>query len=135
MRPLDMAKFGLLYLDRGRWGDRQLVPWEWVDRSTRPVAATSRGRRGYGYLWWMRPPSDRGAYNASGYGGQYIYVSRAWDAVIVVTSTEISKSRQWRSELFALIGDGLLGGLPPASDGHGRSEGRMNRVAALGGGS
>ena len=57
MRPRDMARFGQLYLDRGRWGDEQLVPWQWVDESTRPIARTWRGG-GYGNLWWMRPAED-----------------------------------------------------------------------------
>ena len=43
MRPRDMARFGLLYLDRGRWADSQVVPWRWVDEST---DASTRGRDG-----------------------------------------------------------------------------------------
>ena len=30
LRPLDMAKFGLLYLKKGRWRDKQVVPVWWV---------------------------------------------------------------------------------------------------------
>ena len=110
MRPRDMARFGQLYLDRGRWGDEQVVPWQWVDESTQPIARTWRGG-GYGYLWWMRPAEERGAYQASGYGGQYIYISPSADLVIVITSTEAPKGRQWRRDLFALIRDGVIGSL------------------------
>ena len=35
LKPQDMAKFGLLYLNKGRWGDRQIVPSAWVEVSTR----------------------------------------------------------------------------------------------------
>ena len=109
MRSRDMARFGLLYLDRGRWGEQQIVPWSWVDEST--VARYSWSRRrggGYGYLWWIRGTEERGAYNASGFGGQHIYVSRADDLVVVVNSTEVSKGRTWRGDLYTRIQQGIV---------------------------
>ncbi len=111
--PRDMLKFGQLYLNRGRWAGEQLLPWQWVDESTRPGLAGPRGRGriygGYGYLWWLRGPRERGAYIASGYGGQYIYVSPAEDLVVVIISTEVSKRRGWRGELFGMIRNGVAG--------------------------
>jgi len=111
--PRDMLKFGQLYLNRGRWAGEQLLPWQWVDESTRPGLAGPRGRGriygGYGYLWWLRGPRERGAYIASGYGGQYIYVSPAEDLVVVIISTEVSKGRGWRGELFGMIRAGVAG--------------------------
>ena len=111
--PRDMLKFGQLYLNRGRWGGKQLLPWQWVDASTRPGVVGPRGRGriygGYGYLWWLRGHRERGAYIASGYGGQYIYVAPAEDLVVVVISTEVSKGRGWRGELFGIIREGVAG--------------------------
>ena len=111
--PRDMLKFGQLYLNRGRWAGEQLLPWQWVDESIRPSLAGPRGRGriygGYGYLWWLRGPRERGAYIASGYGGQYIYVSPAEDLVVVIISTEVSKRRGWRGELFGMIRNGVAG--------------------------
>lgn len=111
--PRDMLKFGQLYLDRGRWNGEQLLPWQWIDESTRPGLVGPRGRGriygGYGYLWWLRGHRERGAYIASGYGGQYIYVAPAEDLVVVVISTEISKGRGWRGELFGIIREGVAG--------------------------
>jgi CubicO group peptidase (beta-lactamase class C family) len=70
----DMAKIGLLYLQQGRWRERQVVSEAYVRDSTRrhsdggePVHA------GYGYLWWTRPTRDGApAYFASGMHGQLI---------------------------------------------------------------
>ncbi|MXX75417.1 MAG: serine hydrolase [Holophagales bacterium] len=111
--PRDMLKFGQLYLNRGRWGGKQLLPWQWVDESTRPGHVGPRGRGriygGYGYLWWLRGHRERSAYIASGYGGQYIYVAPAEGLVVVVISTEISKGRGWRGELFGIIREGVAG--------------------------
>jgi CubicO group peptidase (beta-lactamase class C family) len=93
LRPRDMAKFGLLYLRKGKWEDRQIVPASWVEASTRRHAAASMpdGRTtDYGYLWWiLRPdPDGRGdvdIWAACGFRAQYIFVVPEHDMVVVVT--------------------------------------------------
>jgi CubicO group peptidase (beta-lactamase class C family) len=83
LTPRDMARFGLLYLGRGRWKDRQIVPEAWVLESTRP-----HGRVDYGYLWSYLPDEWGGpAINALGYGGQLISIVPDANAVIVMAST------------------------------------------------
>lgn len=64
LRPRDMAKLGLLYLRGGRWGERQVVPADWVEESVRrhverDAGATGRNV-GYGYLWWILEPDPGG---------------------------------------------------------------------------
>jgi CubicO group peptidase (beta-lactamase class C family) len=82
MHPRDMAKFGLLYLQGGQWGDRHLVPADWVEASTRKhVPATLQD--GYGYQWWI---AENGVYMALGYAGQFIFVSPDLDMVVVAVS-------------------------------------------------
>lgn len=86
----DMARFGLLYLRKGRWKDRQVVPEYWVERSTK----TNRGVSDYGgheFFWWIAmdgrlyPGVDvgDGAYAAHGAGGHYITILPAYDLVVV----------------------------------------------------
>ena len=79
----DMARFGYLYLRKGRWGGRQVVPEEWVIRSTTPYSSVPNSNEmpfvGYGLLWWT---SDWG-YAALGAGGHYIAVVPAKNLVIV----------------------------------------------------
>lgn len=83
MSARDLARFGLLFLRQGRWGDRQVIPQAWVAESTATHSPeTERGGVGYGYLWWTALPGKRhfkvslgdGAYSARGNGGQYIVV-------------------------------------------------------------
>jgi CubicO group peptidase (beta-lactamase class C family) len=96
MSARDMARFGLLYLRRGIWRDRQVIPQEWVEVSTK--AHSLFGDQGvfgvyggYGYLWWAAvdgkqfPGVDlkQGAFSAQGVGGHYIVVIPAYDLVIV----------------------------------------------------
>jgi CubicO group peptidase (beta-lactamase class C family) len=71
----DMAKIGLLYLQRGRWREQQVVSEAYVLDSTRKhIDGSTPGlQAGYGYLWWTRPTRDGSpAYFASGYGSQFI---------------------------------------------------------------
>ena len=84
----DAARFGLLYLNEGRWAGRQVVPASWVKESTRAYSQTDRPGQGYGYLWWTLPSGEwgDGAFLASGYGGQSIVVAPAKRLVAVQTA-------------------------------------------------
>lgn len=70
----DMAKIGLLYLQKGRWRERQVVSEAYVLDSTRKhIDGGEPVHAGYGYLWWTRPLRDGSpAYFAAGYQSQLI---------------------------------------------------------------
>ena len=73
----DMARFDLLMMRGGKWGEQQVIPADWVKVSTRQHSKTTgRDYPGYGYLWWnARPPFDAwGMYSALGVGGNSIDV-------------------------------------------------------------
>ncbi len=89
LRPRDMAKFGLLYLNKGVWNGRQVVPEAWVEESTSPKLNIGPDRNNpaamrYGYWWWI---PQRG-YQAEGYNGQYIIVRPDLNMVVVVTGED-----------------------------------------------
>ena len=94
MSARDLAAFGRLYLNKGRWNGQQILPDDWAARITADFTPTGerRLRSGHGYLWWV--PCDReskaagipeGTFMASGFGGQRIVVIPAWQTVIVHT--------------------------------------------------
>lgn len=56
----DLARFGLLYLQRGRWQGRAILSEDWVARSTRSYSDTGLG--GYGYIWKIFPKSESPQY-------------------------------------------------------------------------
>lgn len=85
MTARDMARFGYLYLRNGRWGDKQIIPADWVKRSTTSYTdfeganPLNAEQTGYGLLWWTSP----WGYSALGNGGHVIAVVPAKDLVIV----------------------------------------------------
>ncbi|MFY9782467.1 MAG: serine hydrolase [Acidimicrobiales bacterium] len=79
---LDFAKFGLLYLRGGEWGDEQLVSRAWVDTAQIPLSVDEETRSFYSWQWWVTG-DDYGTYWASGYEGQMICVVPALDALVL----------------------------------------------------
>ncbi|MBL8174382.1 MAG: serine hydrolase [Bryobacterales bacterium] len=79
MSARDLARFGLLFLNNGKWNGKQVVPEAWVAESTRSYSdASTYGGDGYGYMWWV----DRHGYSARGAGGHYLYVIPAMRLVV-----------------------------------------------------
>jgi CubicO group peptidase (beta-lactamase class C family) len=86
MTARDAAKFGQLYLNGGKWGEKQVIPAEWVEESTSYQFAGKPGTGEYGYSWWLRTYGGLPAYYAMGHGGQYIIVMPGLELVCVMNS-------------------------------------------------
>ncbi len=95
LRARDLARFGSLYLHGGRWNGKQVIPSDWVERSTRrqfrfPAGTGSNAgaQFGYGYFWWYGCyPSAAGmieARAAIGNGQQRIFVLPGLDMVVTI---------------------------------------------------
>jgi hypothetical protein len=93
MTARDMARFGLLYLNHGRWKGQQIIPLDWVEKSTHATEMVHVGNMnagGYEYLWWVEyggvhlgEATLPGMYSAQGAGGHYILVIPSLNVVIV----------------------------------------------------
>ncbi|MCP4217380.1 MAG: serine hydrolase [bacterium] len=83
IKPRDMVKFGQLYLQKGKWNGRQIVPAAWVEVSTRSQIQAGTLSDNYGYHWWI---DDGGYFMALGYGAQYIIMVPSKQLVVVFTS-------------------------------------------------
>jgi CubicO group peptidase (beta-lactamase class C family) len=112
----DLARFGLLMLRGGRWGDVQVVPADWVEESTRYHSdATLYGTDGYGYMWWVArkynsfphlPNVDipEGSYSARGAGGHYLLIIPDYDLIVVHRAdTYIPGNRVGEAEFGQLV--------------------------------
>ena len=99
MRPRDLARIGQLVLDGGRWGERQVVPAEWLGVSFEP-RAPSVEELAYGYQWWLWPRERRADGRrwmaAFGNGGQRLTIMPHLGLVVVVMAGNYNQSDAWR---------------------------------------
>jgi CubicO group peptidase (beta-lactamase class C family) len=97
-----IARLGLLFLNRGNWNGRQLISEKWVEMATKPQVPASiplwpdsgaDGRGVYGFNWWVNglkadgrrkwPGAPIGTYAASGFNNNDTFVIPEWNMVIV----------------------------------------------------
>lgn len=112
-----LAKFGQLYLQRGQWHDRQLIPASWIEQATtfkiqQPPSAghsleelkqTSDWHQGYCYQFWR---CRHDAFRGDGAYGQFMIVMPEQDAVVAITA----ETADMQSELN-LVWDHILPGM------------------------
>jgi CubicO group peptidase (beta-lactamase class C family) len=124
----------MLYLNRGRWDGKQLIPETWVKESTRvQVPATMPrnlyskrqrsidGRGVYGYNWWVNgrqaggerflPGAPEGTFCATGYAGNRLFIIPEWNMVVVRLGTDMVDSpvgaRFW-GEFLGMVGKAIM---------------------------
>lgn len=111
LRPRDMMKFGVMYLNKGYWNGERILPEYWITRSSEAyrnnkkikVPIEDSGRNDYGYTWWITRHDHKGKtikmFRANGWGGQTIMVFPEIDMVVVFTCGNYA----FNSKLFRLI--------------------------------
>lgn len=116
----DWARFGLLFLNRGKVGERQILSEEWVDYSRTPTPLAPKGM--YGAQFWlngghperdeglMMPDCPKDMYVASGYNGQHIAIVPSRQAVVVRLGWTTEGASFDTNKHFGRI----LASLPPA---------------------
>ena len=99
LRARDMAKLGQLVLQEGQWQGHRVVSPDWLRESTRRVTGPLTFWRHpvyHGLLWWLfpmsglvdSPPAEPDVVTAAGAGGQWIFVVRPLDLVVVFTADQ-----------------------------------------------
>lgn len=90
----DMARFGLLFLNNGKWKGEQLISESWIQKATTP----SKPNVNYGYMWWLNKKGSRhweglseNMYYAAGFGGNFIVIDKESDLVVVTRWLEPGK--------------------------------------------
>ncbi|MEL7247228.1 MAG: serine hydrolase, partial [Bacteroidota bacterium] len=104
----DHARFGLLFMNQGRWQDEQVISPKWVDM----VQQSSGANPSYGYMWWLNKagssrhwegvPED--IYYAAGFGGNYIVVDEANQLVIVTRWLQPSEMGSFVKQVRSAMG-------------------------------
>jgi CubicO group peptidase (beta-lactamase class C family) len=89
----DQARFGLLFLNKGKWKEKQIISEEWIEIATKP----SEANPSYGYLWWLNRGDRKiegvpeSIFYAAGFGGNYIVIDQENNLVVVTRWLEPSK--------------------------------------------
>jgi len=92
INTVDQARYGLLFLRKGKWKDQQIISEQWVDA----VHQSSAANRSYGLLWWTNQDQhlkelSKNIYYAEGFGGNFIVIDNEHDLVIAVRWLEPDK--------------------------------------------
>lgn len=116
MTAREVARFGQLFLDEGRWQGEQIVPGWWVAASTAPQIDIGNNYAGYGYYWWLNRIAAYDMYSALGAGGQILHVIPELEIVMVTTHSFRGNQRDYaeEAESYQFLWDYLI----PAIDDH-----------------
>jgi CubicO group peptidase (beta-lactamase class C family) len=83
---MDLARFGLLVLNKGNWDGKQLVSSKWFTDAATPSGVSGTD---YGYLWWLNtqkrqwPNAPASSFAALGNGSNTIWIDPEHDIVVV----------------------------------------------------
>ena len=84
LKPLDMAKIGLMVKNKGVANGKRIVSEKWINTSLQNYG------RNYGYQWWLS--GNDSSYSARGFGGQFIFVLPKKNIVMVTTAGNFRNS-------------------------------------------
>jgi CubicO group peptidase (beta-lactamase class C family) len=92
INTIDQARFGLLFLRKGKWNNKQIISEQWVNAVGQPSAAN----KNYGLMWWTNQQNALGnisknIYYANGFGGNFIVIDNEHDLVVVTRWLEPNK--------------------------------------------
>ncbi|REK76782.1 serine hydrolase domain-containing protein [Paenibacillus paeoniae] len=90
LTPREMARFGELYLNRGKWNHAGVISESWIEKST------AMNPNQYGYLWWLREEEGIRTFSAIGDGGNMICCLPDENLVIAIASSfMVNPSDRW----------------------------------------
>ncbi|MDT0676302.1 serine hydrolase domain-containing protein [Autumnicola musiva] len=102
----DMARFGLLFMNNGKWEGNQLISEELIKEAVQP----SKANTNYGYMWWLNADGprqweniDENIFYAAGFGGNFIIVDQKNNLVIVTRWLQPSKIEEFMQILYKNI--------------------------------
>lgn len=96
----DLLKFGLLYLNNGKYNDKQILSENWVTETLKTKTprdtVASAATNGYSYLFWTQIDTVNNKIfeliTARGNGGQRIFINKEGNLVVVITAGNYNKS-------------------------------------------
>jgi len=101
----DFARFGKLYIDKGKWGDTEILDPSFVELSLKPVFDDSPF---YGYGWWLYEYEGKKVFTMNGHRGQFV-ISFPDENIIIVRQGDFNNKgsvREGSGDLYQYISEG-----------------------------
>ena len=101
----DFARFGKLYIDKGKWGDTEILDSSFVELSLKPVFDDSPF---YGYGWWLYEYEGKKVFTMNGHQGQFI-ISFPDENIIIVRQGDFNNEgrvSEGSGDLYQYISEG-----------------------------
>ena len=101
----DHARFGYLFLRRGRWGEQQILSERWIDLATTPCPV----KPDYGYMWWLNtdaqlfPSAPESSFCALGAGRNVIWIEPENDLVVVLRWIDTDRADEFMKRVLAAV--------------------------------
>lgn len=102
----DMARFGLLFMNNGKWKEEQLITEAWIQKAIEPSIPNVN----YGYMWWLNKKGNRhweglseNIYYAAGFGGNFIIIDKENELVVITRWLEPNKIGEFMTKLNAAL--------------------------------
>jgi len=90
----DLARLGLLHLQKGVWNGEQIIPKDWLNYISTAAPSQPQGSVGYGAQWWLYPTGEeglpKGTIAARGNRGQYLFLIPSMDLIVVRRGYDIA---------------------------------------------
>jgi len=106
MRPRDLLKIGVLYLNNGRWNGDQVVQPAWVDKVFEEGINTSSGIYSHGF--WLRELKGNAYLSGDGDGGNFINIFPEQNMVIVITQDNYLEWPLYVNQAEDMMGNYIL---------------------------
>ena len=101
----DFARFGKLYIDKGKWGDTEILDSSFVELSLKPVFDDSPF---YGYGWWLYEYEGKKVFTMNGHQGQFV-ISFPDENIIIVRQGDFNnrgRVSEGSGDLYQYISEG-----------------------------
>ena len=101
----DFARFGKLYINKGLWGDQEILDSSFVELATKPVFESSPY---YGYGWWLYNYEGKKVFTMNGHRGQFV-ISFPDENIIIVRQGDFNEKGRVSNgdgDLYKYISEG-----------------------------
>ena len=108
MSTRDLALYGQLYLNKGKWNGKQIIPQDWIEASTSPTAIYDDDYNlGYGMLWKLRLSDDKKKVVSFYHTGVGIHLLAIYPARNMVLVHRVDTEKEYtyeKSDFYKMIG-------------------------------